>query len=102
MRVVPTALLQDVKAELSKALSFSSSFLVRVGFLIAVVLLTVVPEATLVLLCAHGGKHAWNRLRWLTDIAGLVSLRYLFPILRSDADYRRQLITLSGTFLLPN
>lgn len=42
--------LQDDKAELSRALSISSSFLVRVGFLIAVVLLTVVPEATLILL----------------------------------------------------
>ena len=42
--------LQDDEAELSKAVSFSSSFLVRVGFLIAVVLLTVIPEATLILL----------------------------------------------------
>jgi PST family polysaccharide transporter len=42
--------LQDDPPELSKAVSFSSGFLVHVGFLIAVVLLTVIPEATLILL----------------------------------------------------
>jgi PST family polysaccharide transporter len=43
------AALQDKKRELTQAFFRSSSFLVRAGFLMAVVLLVVIPEATLVL-----------------------------------------------------
>jgi PST family polysaccharide transporter len=42
--------LQDDEPELSRAVAFSNSFLVRVGFLLAVLLLTVIPEATRILL----------------------------------------------------
>lgn len=31
------------------------------------------PEATLLFLCAHGAKHAWSRLIWLSDVARLAS-----------------------------
>jgi PST family polysaccharide transporter len=44
--------LQDNRPELAKAVSLSSSFLVRAGFLIGIVLLVVIPEATLLLLGA--------------------------------------------------
>jgi O-antigen/teichoic acid export membrane protein len=42
--------LQDNRSELSKAVAVSSSFLVRAGFWVGVVLLIVIPEATSVLL----------------------------------------------------
>jgi PST family polysaccharide transporter len=42
--------LQRDRPGLSRAVSLSSSFLVRVGFLIAAVLLTTIPEVTLILL----------------------------------------------------
>jgi O-antigen/teichoic acid export membrane protein len=42
--------LQDDGPELSRAVTVSSGFLVRAGFLIGVVLLIVIPEATLILL----------------------------------------------------
>jgi hypothetical protein len=35
---------------------------------------TLPPELWLVLLCAHGAKHGWERLRWLADVAALLSL----------------------------
>ena len=27
------------------------------------------PEITLLVLCLHGGKHAWSRLIWICDVA---------------------------------
>ncbi|HKP86532.1 MAG TPA: nucleotidyltransferase family protein [Blastocatellia bacterium] len=33
------------------------------------------PEDLLLLLCAHGTKHAWTRLAWICDVAELVSAR---------------------------
>ncbi|MGE0133262.1 MAG: nucleotidyltransferase family protein [Blastocatellales bacterium] len=30
------------------------------------------PEDLLIYLCAHGAKHAWERLIWLADVAGLI------------------------------
>ena len=33
---------------------------------------TVSPEDLLLILCAHGAKHAWERLCWIGDIAGLI------------------------------
>lgn len=34
--------------------------------------LTLSPEDLLVYLCAHGAKHAWERLIWIADVAGLI------------------------------
>ncbi len=41
--------LQDTEPELTRAFFYSSGFLIRAGFLLSVVLLVVIPEATLVL-----------------------------------------------------
>ena len=32
------------------------------------------PENLLLVLCIHGGKHQWNRLVWLSDIAEIIQL----------------------------
>jgi hypothetical protein len=37
--------------------------------------LTLSTEDLLVYLCAHGAKHAWERLSWITDVAGLIHRR---------------------------
>jgi hypothetical protein len=34
--------------------------------------MTLSPEDLLVYLCAHGGKHTWERLIWIADVAGLI------------------------------
>ncbi|MBL7114622.1 MAG: nucleotidyltransferase family protein [Kiritimatiellae bacterium] len=34
---------------------------------------TLRAEPMLILLCVHGTKHTWSQLRWLADIAGLIS-----------------------------
>src|SRR5262249_27396386 len=34
--------------------------------------LTFSPEDLLVYLCAHGAKHAWERLIWIAGVAGLI------------------------------
>jgi len=31
------------------------------------------PEDLLVVLCVHGGKHKWERLAWISDVAALIS-----------------------------
>jgi len=31
------------------------------------------PEITLLVLCLHGGKHAWSRLIWICDVAQLLA-----------------------------
>lgn len=36
-------------------------------------------EATLLFLCAHGAKHGWSRLIWLSDVARLVPLEIDWP-----------------------
>jgi hypothetical protein len=36
-------------------------------------LLTLSDEDLFLVLCSHAGKHAWNKLSWISDIAGLVS-----------------------------
>jgi hypothetical protein len=36
---------------------------------------TLAPEDLLVYLCAHGGKHLWERLGWICDIAALIQAR---------------------------
>jgi hypothetical protein len=33
---------------------------------------TLSPEDTLVILCAHGSKHLWERLGWICDVAELI------------------------------
>jgi hypothetical protein len=33
---------------------------------------TLSPEDTLLILCAHGAKHLWERLGWICDVAELV------------------------------
>jgi hypothetical protein len=35
-------------------------------------IMTLSPEDLLVYLCAHGAKHAWERLIWIADVAGLI------------------------------
>jgi hypothetical protein len=34
--------------------------------------MTLSPEDLLVYLCAHGAKHVWVKMSWITDIAGLI------------------------------
>jgi len=34
--------------------------------------LTHVPEDLLIILCIHGGKHRWERLGWLCDVAEII------------------------------
>ena len=36
-------------------------------------LLTLGPEDSLLVLCAHGSKHFWKRLGWINDVAQLIS-----------------------------
>jgi hypothetical protein len=36
--------------------------------------LALSPENLLLVLCIHGGKHRWNRLVWLSDIAEIIQL----------------------------
>ena len=36
--------------------------------------LALSPENLLLVLCIHGGKHQWNRLVWLSDIAEIIQL----------------------------
>jgi hypothetical protein len=35
----------------------------------------VAPEDLLLLLCAHGVKHAWNQLKWICDVSELIERR---------------------------
>jgi len=44
--------------------------------------MTLSPEDLLVYLCAHGAKHAWERLIWIADVAGLIHRH-------SNLDWRR-------------
>ena len=37
-------------------------------------ILALSPENLLLVLCIHGGKHLWNRLVWLSDIAEIIQL----------------------------
>jgi hypothetical protein len=36
---------------------------------------TLSPEDTLLILCAHGYKHLWERLGWICDVAELIRVR---------------------------
>jgi hypothetical protein len=36
---------------------------------------TLSPEDTLLILCAHGSKHLWERLGWVCDVAELIRVR---------------------------
>lgn len=36
--------------------------------------LSFTDEDLLIILCVHGGKHRWERLAWLCDIAGLIGI----------------------------
>jgi len=44
--------------------------------------MTLSPEDLLVYLCAHGAKHVWEKLIWITDVAGLIHRH-------SNLDWRR-------------
>ncbi len=37
--------------------------------------MTLNPENLLLILCVHGGKHGWERLGWICDIAELIHIR---------------------------
>ena len=51
-------------------------------------ILTLSTENALLLLCAHGAKHAWSRLSWVADVAGLMHGRpgIRWPELMARAD----------------
>ncbi len=36
-------------------------------------LLTLPPDVEFVYLCVHGAEHAWSRVKWLADLAGIIS-----------------------------
>ncbi len=33
---------------------------------------TIAPEELLIILCVHGSKHAWERLKWIVDVDALI------------------------------
>jgi len=38
---------------------------------------TMASEELLIILCVHGSKHAWERLKWIVDVAALIGARTL-------------------------
>lgn len=36
---------------------------------------TLAPEELLIILCVHGSKHAWERLKWVVDVAELLRVQ---------------------------
>ncbi len=38
---------------------------------------TLAPEELLIILCVHGSKHAWERLKWVVDVAELLRSQQL-------------------------
>lgn len=38
---------------------------------------TMAPEELLIVLCVHGSKHAWERLKWIVDVAALIRAQTL-------------------------
>jgi len=38
---------------------------------------TIAPEELLIILCVHGSKHAWERLKWVVDVAALIRAQSL-------------------------
>jgi len=38
---------------------------------------TIAPEELLIVLCVHGSKHAWERLKWIVDVAALIGAQRL-------------------------
>ena len=46
------------------------------------------PEDTLSFICVHGSKHLWERLRWIADVAALISRQKCFDWPRAVATAR--------------
>jgi len=38
---------------------------------------TIAPEELLIILCVHGSKHAWERLKWIVDVDALIRAQRL-------------------------
>lgn len=49
---------------------------------------SIAPEELLIILCVHGSKHAWERLKWIVDVAALIRTQTL--------DWERVLSTANG------
>ena len=51
---------------------------------------TLSPEDLLVILCIHGAKHGWSKMKWGSDLARLIALKALdWPYVLSQAASRK-------------
>ncbi len=66
---------------------------------------TLSPEDTLLILCAHGSKHLWERLGWICDVAELVRVRQNMrweQVMVQASELGGQRMLLLGLFLASN
>jgi len=64
--------------------------------------ITFCPEDLMIILCIHGGKHGWERLAWIYDLANLIEVHREMDwedILRQAGQMRIERIVLLGLFL---
>ncbi len=60
------------------------------------------PQDLLLFLCAHGAKHVWNRLKWITDIAELLRVSPMIvwpPLLENIDEWGAERLLLLGVYL---
>lgn len=63
---------------------------------------TLAPEDVLIVLCVHGGKHLWERLSWVCDVAELVASHHGMDwdgVLREASKLGVRRMLLLGLFL---
>jgi len=64
--------------------------------------MTFCPEDLMIILCIHGGKHGWERLAWICDLANLIETHREIgweDILRQADQMRIERMVLLGLFL---
>jgi len=64
--------------------------------------MTFCPEDLVIILCIHGGKHGWERLAWICDLANLIEVHREIDwedILRQAGQMRIERMVLLGLFL---
>ena len=64
--------------------------------------MTFCPEDLMIILCIHGGKHGWERLAWICDLANLIEVHREMDwedILRQAGEMRIERMVLLGFFL---
>ena len=63
---------------------------------------TLPPEDLLLVLCAHGGRHQWERVSWICDIAQVIHTQPELdwqPVLERAQQFHRQRSLLLGLWL---